>query len=74
MDNAGEADWDCDMAEEKKSTQASREGLVNLAFWTTPELRLAVRKLALDLGKSVQDVMDEAVRDLLAKHGRKVKR
>lgn len=52
-------------------TKIVREGLVSFTFWMKPSLRLAIKKLALDLNRPVQDLMDEAARDLLAKHCQK---
>ena len=58
----------------ERQTKIVREGLVSFTFWTRPSMRLAIKKLALDLNRPVQQLMDEAARDLLAKHGQKMKR
>ncbi len=62
------------MAEDEKYRQPGREGLVSFTFWTSPELRNNVKRLSIDSGKSVQELMEEAARDLLAKHSKRSKR
>ena len=54
------------MADGKKPP--SREGLVGITFWAEPKLRDEVKRLAIDSGKPVQELMVEATQDLLAKH------
>ena len=58
----------------ERKGQPSREGLVSFTFWTDPELRLSVRRLSLDTGKSVQELMEEATRNLLADYAKRSKR
>jgi hypothetical protein len=62
------------MAEDEKYKQPSREGQVSFTFWTTPKLRNEVKRLAIDIGRSVQELMEEATEDLLAKHAKRGKR
>ncbi len=62
------------MADDEKYRQPGREGQVSFTFWTSPELRNDVKRLAIDSGQSVQSLMEEAVRDLLAKHVQRGKR
>lgn len=63
----------CSMADEKYQ-QPGREGLVSFTFWTTPELRNEVKRLAIDREASVQVLMEEATKDLLAKYAKRGKR
>lgn len=63
----------------------SRKGLIGITFWAPPELRAELRDLAtahtLEAGKrdegkgrvSVQDLLQEAARDLLTKYRKKPK-
>ena len=51
--------------------QASREGLVSFTFWTEPDVRDDIKRLAIDSGRSVQELMTEAAKDLVAKHRKK---
>lgn len=56
---------------EKPAVPPSREGLTSFTFWIKPEVRTEVKRLALDLDRTVGDLMDEAVTDILAKHKKK---
>lgn len=57
----------------EKAPPPSREGLVSFTFWTEPELRDDIKRLAIDTGKAVQVLMGEAAGDLLAKYKKKPK-
>lgn len=58
------------MADEKY-TAPSRKGKVNLAIWTDPDRRKALKQLALDSGKSVQEIVEDAIdRALSRRHDR----
>jgi len=73
MSSAQELEELCDMADDRYQ-QPGREGLVSFTFWTTPELRNDVKRLAVDKETSVQALMEEATKDLLAKYARRSKR
>jgi hypothetical protein len=62
------------MAENEKYRQPSREGQVSFTFWTTPERKNNVKRLAIDTGRKVHELMEEATDDLLAKHAKRGKR
>jgi len=52
-----------------KSVQPpSREGLVSVTFWVHPEVRAELKRLAIDVDRTVASLLDEAVSDVLAKH------
>ena len=61
------------LSSSERKGQLSREGVVSFTFWTDPELRLSVRRLSLDTGKSVQELMEEATRNLLAQYAKRSK-
>jgi predicted transcriptional regulator len=56
---------------EKPAQPPSREGLTSFTFWVKPEIRTEVKRLALDLDRTVGDLMDEAVADVLQKYKKK---
>jgi hypothetical protein len=62
---------DPDMVAEKK---AGREGQVSFTFWTDPDLRDDIKMLAVEKKRPVQDLMEEAARDLLVKYKKKPKK
>lgn len=49
--------------------QKSRAGKVGVQFWADPEERRRLKRLAVDTDRTVEDLMREAVSDLLSKHG-----
>lgn len=59
-------EWSTDMA--KAPVPPSREGLTSFTFWIKPQVRTDVKRLALDLDRTVGDLMEEAVDDLLTKY------
>ncbi|MEQ8823820.1 MAG: hypothetical protein RIC14_05555 [Filomicrobium sp.] len=44
-----------------KYTAPSRKGKVNLAVWTDPERRQALKVAAAQTGKSVQEIVEDAI-------------
>lgn len=52
----------------KAAQPPSREGLVSITFWVQPETRADLKRLAIDVDRTVGALLDEAVEDLLAKH------
>lgn len=55
------------------TTPPSRIGKAPLVGYVDPAIAAAVKHLAVDQASSVQALMEEAVGDLLAKHGRTVR-
>jgi hypothetical protein len=47
----------------------ARKGRKAIAFWVDPGVSMQVRMLGLRSGRTVQDLMEEAVEDLFRKHG-----
>ena len=48
---------------------ATREGMKRVAFGLSPEEHRRLKRLAVDTGRSIEDLMREAVGDLFAKVG-----
>ena len=46
----------------------ARQGKKAVAFWVDPAVSVQLRQLGLNTGKSVQDLMTEALADLFVKH------
>jgi len=63
----------CVMADDRYK-QPGREELVSFTFWTSPKLRNDVKRLSIDIGKTVQELMEEAAKDLLSKYGKRSKK
>lgn len=47
----------------------ARQGKKAIAFWVDPSASLQLRTAALSMGRTVQDVMAEALDDWFRKHG-----
>ena len=48
----------------------SRRGLKALTMWVDPAIHQQLRMMALEQGRSAEDMLREAVADLFQKHGR----
>lgn len=48
----------------------SRRGLKGLTVWVDPAIHRQLRMMALELDRSAEDMLREAVGDLFQKHGR----
>ena len=48
----------------------SRRGLKALTVWVDPAIHQQLRMMALEQGRSAEDMLREAVADLFQKHGR----
>jgi len=54
----------------KPSVQANRIGMKTVIFYDRPEAVRELKRLGVDQDRTVQDLMREAVDDLLVKHGK----
>lgn len=56
----------------KSYLQPGRADKVSIIAWIDSAKRKALKQLALDSDRTQQDLLDEALDDLLAKHARKL--
>ena len=49
------------MSEDRKYVAPSRQGKVNIGIWTTPERRNALKVKAAQTGKTVQELVEQAI-------------
>jgi hypothetical protein len=62
---AREADGE---GEGKRYFAATREGMKRITVAVAPEEHKKLKRLAVDVGRSIEDLMREALADLFAKH------
>lgn len=58
------------MSDQRKYTPPSREGKVNIGIWTTPERRHALKVKAAQTGKTVQELVEDAIDRVVGKRVR----
>lgn len=56
-------------SERKPFFAATREGLKRITVAVAPEEHKRLKRLSVDAGRSIEDLMREAIADLFAKHG-----
>ncbi len=54
--------------EAKRYFAATREGMKRITVAVVPEEHKKLKRLAVDVGRSIEDLMREALADLFAKH------
>jgi hypothetical protein len=55
--------------EAKRYFAATREGMKRITVAVAPEEHKKLKRLAVDVGRSIEDLMREALADLFIKHG-----